>query len=148
MHVAWSATVVFLLLNTQVEVSCTECHTSFQHALQYAKGDPRNIALLGHWDGFKPFRSTGQHGCGKTYIYRLAMHVINIDVTPISLQYTGSIEVSIATMKKAERSKTNEVYVLGFVPCYILPHKRPCLLDPFLQPLICEIEDAFINGAS
>ncbi len=45
-----------------------------------------------------------------------------------------------------EKAETNEVYVLGFVPCYRLPHKRPCLLDPFLHPLISEIEDAFIDG--
>ncbi len=48
----------------QVEVSCGECRHSFQHTPQYARGDPRNIALIGHWDGFKPFRSTGQHSCG------------------------------------------------------------------------------------
>ncbi len=48
----------------QVEVSCGECHHSFQHTPQYARGDPRNIALIRHWDGFKPFRSTGQHSCG------------------------------------------------------------------------------------
>ena len=34
----------------------------------------------------------------------------------------GVIEVSIATMSKADRSKTNEVYVCGFVPCYQLPN--------------------------
>ena len=25
------------------------------HAPVYTKGDPRNIALIGHWDGWQPF---------------------------------------------------------------------------------------------
>jgi len=58
----------------------------------------------------------------------------------------GSIDFSIATMEKSNRSSVNEVYVAGFVPSYLLPHKRPCCLDPFLDPLITEIEDIFING--
>ena len=49
-------------------------------------------------------------------------------------------------MKKADRSHTDEVYVCGFVPCHLLPNKRPCFLDPFLDPLIEEVEEYFING--
>ena len=49
-------------------------------------------------------------------------------------------------MAKCDRSSTEEVYIAGFVPSYLLPHKRPCSLDPFLHPLITEIEDLFING--
>ena len=45
------------------EVTCDECHSSFSFQVESAQGDPRNIALLGHWDGFQPFgsssRSTG-----------------------------------------------------------------------------------------
>ena len=58
----------------------------------------------------------------------------------------GAIEVSIATMKKVDRCKVDEVYVIGFVPCYILPKKSPVTLDPFLHQLTEEIEDLFING--
>ena len=47
-------------------ISCDECYNTFLHDPQYAKGDPRNLVLIGHWDGFLPFRSTGKHGCGKT----------------------------------------------------------------------------------
>jgi len=54
--------------------------------------------------------------------------------------------MTIATMAKGERCKTEEVYVVGFVPSYLLPKKRPMSLDPFLEPLIREIEDGFING--
>ena len=49
-------------------------------------------------------------------------------------------------MEKKDRSRTSEVYVAGFVPSYLLPKKRPHSLDPFLHPLLSEIEDIFING--
>ena len=49
-------------------------------------------------------------------------------------------------MEKGERARTSEVYVSGFVPSYLLPKKRAHSLDPFLHPLISEIEDIFING--
>ena len=58
----------------------------------------------------------------------------------------GAIEVTIANMAKAERSKTDQVYVVGFVPSYQLPKSRPCSLDPFLHPLVSDIEKIFING--
>ena len=62
------------------------------------------------------------------------------------MQYIGAIEVSIANMYKKERSVTEEVYVVGFVPNYLLPKRRPCALDPFLHPLVSEVEEIFING--
>lgn len=49
-------------------------------------------------------------------------------------------------MTKDDRSNTDEVYVCGFVPCYIVPNRMPWSLDPFLHPLITEIEDTFIDG--
>lgn len=55
-------------------ISCNECHHNFKHVLRYTRGDPRNIALIGHWDGFRPFRSTGKHGCGENYYN----HAINL----------------------------------------------------------------------
>ena len=62
------------------------------------------------------------------------------------MYFTGAIEVSIATMRKADRCHTNEVYVCGYVPSHLLPNKRPNSLDPFLLPLIEEIEELFIEG--
>ena len=58
----------------------------------------------------------------------------------------GSIEIQIATMSKQDRASTDEVYVCGFIPAYMLPKKMPWSLDPFIHPLITEIEDAFIDG--
>ena len=127
-----------------MEISCTDCHTSFHHTPQYATGDPRNIAIVGHWDGFRPFRSTGKHSCGKEYI-QSEVNVIRRELLSC-VCYRLCIDFTIATMAKCDRSSTEEVYIAGFVPSYLLPHKRPCSLDPFLHPLITEIEDLFING--
>ena len=60
--------------------------------------------------------------------------------------HIGAIEVSIATMRKADRCHTDQVYVSGFVPSYLLPNKRPNSLDPFVLPLVKEIEELFIDG--
>ena len=49
-------------------------------------------------------------------------------------------------MYKKDRIATDEVYVVGFVPSHMLPKKRPNALDPFLEPLISEIENIFIDG--
>jgi len=49
-------------------------------------------------------------------------------------------------MYKHERAATEEVYVVGFVPSHMLPKKRPNSLDPFLEPLVSEIENIFIEG--
>ena len=31
---------------------------------KYANGDPRNVALIGHWDGWQPFSTSIKHSCG------------------------------------------------------------------------------------
>ena len=49
-------------------------------------------------------------------------------------------------MSKVERSSIDQVYVVGFVPSCQLPKARPCSLDPFLHPLISDVENIFING--
>ena len=49
-------------------------------------------------------------------------------------------------MSKEHRCSRDEVYVVGFVPSYLLPKKRPISLDPFLDPLMMDIEDGFIDG--
>lgn len=52
----------------------------------------------------------------------------------------------MAKMAKEERLQTGEVYTVGFVPSYDLPDARPNSIDPFLEPLIRDIEDGFIEG--
>ena len=55
--------------------------------------------------------------------------------------------MGIATMSKLDRSNAVETYTVGFVPSYLLPDKRPNSLDPFLQPLVADLEKGFIEGA-
>ena len=49
----------------EVTIICPHCFTKFQHLPQYTIGDPRNLALLGHWDGWQPFSTSNKHSCGK-----------------------------------------------------------------------------------
>ena len=49
-------------------------------------------------------------------------------------------------MSKANRCKDAETFTVGFVPSYLLPDRRPNSLDPFLEPLISELETGFIEG--
>ena len=63
-----------------------------------------------------------------------------------SLSLSGAIEVTIATMSKEYCLSTEEVYTVGFVPSYLLPDKRPNALDPFLEPLVADFENSFVEG--
>ena len=101
-------------------LECPKCYNTFSYKVKHAKGDPRNLAYIGHWDGWSPYKS-GNHKC-------------------------GAIEVSVATMSKQERCKVDEVYVVGFVPSNLVPTDNPNALDPFLWPLVGELKDGFIDG--
>lgn len=46
-------------------IQCEECGDRTDHQLKFARGEPRNIALLGHWDGWQPFGSPGRNSCGE-----------------------------------------------------------------------------------
>ncbi len=93
-------------------VECPECFNIFEDTIKFTNGNPLNLALIGHWDGWQPFG--------------------------YSLRGCGSIEVSIANMRKEDRNHVDEVYVVGFVPSYAVPN-IPEALDPFLQPLMDDI---------
>jgi len=145
--------------SSNITIQCYKCHSRYDYVVRKAKGDPRNIALLGHWDGWQPF-SSSSHSSGM-YISLKLYSVLCVMCMCIVILYStqcvhahaalyhsivGAIEVSIATMSKQERSKNSEVYVCGFVPSHLLPNKRPNSLDPFLDPLIEEIKDLFVDG--
>ena len=38
------------------------------------------------------------------------------------------------------------MYTLTFAPEHALPNKDPTVLDPFLEPLVTELEELFIEG--
>ena len=102
-------------------VICPECGSKNTCKGEKTKGNPRNIALIGDWDGWYPFRRKANHSC-------------------------GAIEVSVLNLSKKDRCCTDEVYVVDFVPCYKGPNKRTCALDPFLEPLVRDLEDSFMQG--
>jgi len=54
---------------TSVEIECPICHYCFSYSPCYTVGDPRNIALIGHWDGWQPFSTSIKHSCGKISMY-------------------------------------------------------------------------------
>eukprot|EP00111_Clytia_hemisphaerica_P012099 TCONS_00035538-protein len=101
-----------------IDVTCYHCYKEETIQPKFVHGDPRNIALIGHWDGWSPKSGRG----------------------------SGSIEISIATMEKLHRSKNDHIYTTTFVPEHALPNKEPNALDPFLEPLITELEELFIDG--
>lgn len=43
---------------------CDECGTRQMHCPKYAHGNPCNLALIGHWDGWSPFGVRGKNCCG------------------------------------------------------------------------------------
>jgi len=100
-------------------VECPVCFENFEHCIKMAKGSPLNLALIGHFDGWQPF--------GTSY------------------RGSGSFEVTIANMKTSERNHVDEVYVVGFVPCFEVPN-LPESLDPFLQPFMNDLYNGFIQG--
>ena len=59
-------------LGSSVVVKCPNCYTRIHHDPQYVCGDPHNIALIGHWDGWQPFSTLVKHSCG-TYVH---MHLV------------------------------------------------------------------------
>lgn len=101
-------------------VECPICFQPFEHSIKTANGSPLNLGLIGHFDGWQPF--------GTSY------------------RGSGSLEVTIANMRKSDRNHVDEVYVVGFIPCSEVPNNIPNGLDPFLQPLMDDICDGFITG--
>lgn len=51
-----------------VHVVCNDCGMDNEVKPKYTNGDPRNIALIGHWDGWLPFK-TAAHSCGRPSSY-------------------------------------------------------------------------------
>ena len=49
-------------------------------------------------------------------------------------------------MSKEHRCQAKEVFVVGFVPSYLLTNKKYISLDPFIDPLIQDIERGFTEG--
>lgn len=107
-----------LVSNTKT-VECPYCFEQFEHCITIPRGSPLNLAIMGHFDGWEPF--------GTSY------------------RGSGSFEITIANMKKADRNHVDEVFVVGFVPCFEVPNLTYSL-DPFLEPLMKDLCTSFIDG--
>jgi len=73
--------------NGMALVDCPECFETFPFQIKTTTGSPLNLAFIGHWDAWQPFRT--------------------------SLRSCGSIEISIANMYKEDRTHVEEVYQSG-----------------------------------
>ena len=62
--------------NAPSHIECIYCYRRFSYCPKYAYGDPRNIALIGHWDGWQPFSTSAKHSCGR-YICNLMHYNLN-----------------------------------------------------------------------
>ena len=85
------------------------------------KGDPRNQAVIVHYDGWNPNSTSNRNS------------IASITITP-------------ACVSKQNRSLSQNSFVYSFVPVSSLPSKYPHKYDAFLLPLINEIEDLYIHG--
>ena len=106
LHLPLNLFAIFSFDGHNHTVFSSKCGSKNTYGGEKARGDPRNIALIGHWDGWYPFQCKSSHSC-------------------------GAIEVSVLHLSKADCCCIDQVYVVGFVPCHKAPNKRPCALDPF-----------------
>ncbi len=84
-------------------------------------GDPRKQAVLFHYDGWAPHNTSSRHS-------------------------VGTITVTHACMAKVDRADAKYARVYSFVPVWQLPKDSPHKYDAFLQPLLNDLIDLYIEG--
>lgn len=105
----------------QVSVTCPTCLSENLLEQRYMRGDPRNQAIIIHEDGWAPHSTSAKHS-------------------------TAAITITKGCMSKQDRSKNKNAQVYSFIPADQLPTDSPHKMDAFLEPLISEIEDLYMNG--
>ncbi|MCO5555122.1 hypothetical protein L7F22_008663 [Adiantum nelumboides] len=98
---------------------CSKCATALEAQRTWIKGDPRNLALLLHWDGFQAASTTQK----------------------------DSAVVEVVVLNGGKKSIVGSIPVL-FLPFSHrdLLKKNGDVLSSFLFPLISELESSFIDG--
>ncbi|MCO5612374.1 hypothetical protein L7F22_066641 [Adiantum nelumboides] len=98
---------------------CSKCGKQQRAKKSFVKGDPRNFALLLHWDGFQAASTTQK----------------------------DSAVVEIVVLNGGKGSFVGSIPVL-FLPLSHkdLQKKHGDVLSSFLSPLISELESSFLNG--
>ena len=101
-------------------ITCPECAESFPAVPRRITGDPRNQVVLIHEDGWNCFS--------------------------ISQSSMAAITITHGWMSKADRSNADYARVYSFVPTDQMPTDSPHKFDAFLESLINELEELFIEG--
>ena len=60
---------------SKLSILCPHCFSAFNVSPRYANGDPRNLFVIGHRDGWQPFSSSNKHSCGKNFLYMYSRSV-------------------------------------------------------------------------
>ena len=102
-------------------ISCLSCKQLNKFIPQYVCGDPRNQAIMIHEDGWASNSTSSKHSM-------------------------AAITVTYACMTKVNRCNSEHAIVYSFVPTDQLPSDSPHKMDAFLQPLLEELEDLYIEG--
>ena len=84
------------------------------------QGDPRNFALLGHWDGFQPTRTTYKN------CWTLEIKILNAGKG----SFLAPLPVVFIPLSSTKLYKQKESTVMNF----------------FLEPFIEELESLYIEG--
>ena len=74
-----------------VYLECPACYNKFPHVINTTTGDPRNIALIGHWDGWQPFSTSSNHSSGEI----VALYGLIKAYYCVAIQYNYLISFSI-----------------------------------------------------
>ncbi|MCO5615146.1 hypothetical protein L7F22_069435 [Adiantum nelumboides] len=113
LHSAWNE------CSKEYIFKCTKCRHLIKRKQQFVKGDPRNFALMLHWDGFQAASTT----------------------------IKDSAVVEVVVLNGGKRSIIGSLPVL-FLPLSHkdLEKKHSDILASFLHPLICDLETSFSEG--
>lgn len=110
-----------------VPMLCPDCKMQGNYKLKTASGNPCNLLYILHWDSWRAFKERNR-SC-------------------------GALDLTVANMSKEERTKSAHVFLAAFVPIDKFHeisdgnHSRPPFwLHPFLQKLLDEIAQGYIEG--
>ena len=107
---------------TQLTLCCPTSKTECTFCAKYIQGDPRNQAIIIHEDGWASHNTSAKHS-------------------------VAAITITTACMLKLNRSFNKNAQVYSFIPSDQLPRHAPHKFDAFLEPLVNEIKDLYIDGA-
>ncbi len=109
-----------LVPDDYVQLSCSECTFEFSDIVQSVKGNRLNQAFIFHEDGFNAFTKKSRG--------------------------IAAIHISNACSRKELRLHGKNLRVYSSIPTHLLNEGIPHRMDAFLEPLIEEITDLFLNG--